>query len=64
MSQSATDARVSPGMNESPPELEAPSTKPDAESNSRMHELIDLLTTAVVRVLGGEIPKKEGEPQS
>jgi hypothetical protein len=29
-----------------------------------MRELIDLLATAVARVLGGEISKKEGEPQS
>jgi hypothetical protein len=64
MSQLATDDRVSSGMNESPPEPDAPTTNPDAESSARIRELIDLLATAVVRVLGGEIPKTEGEPQS
>ena len=63
MSQSATETRVSGSMNENTPELEALKTKPERGRDLRMRELVDLLATAVARVLGGEIAPSDGEPQ-
>lgn len=64
MSQSATKTRVSSSMNENAPEPETLTTKPERGSDPRMRELVDLLATAVARVLGGEIAAANLEEQS
>jgi len=61
MSQSATETRVSGSMNENTSEPEALKAKPERGRDLCLCELVDLLATAVARVLGGEIGPADGE---